>query len=160
MGHSLGGGISIVKAAEDKRITSLITLASVGTFRNLWPKEYEQQWKMMGILYIPNHRTNQQMPVKASLLEDLERNPGRLNVLARASEVKQPWLLFHGTADTTVPVSQAHDLKAMQPNAELVILPNADHVFGGTHPYLSEQMPPALHDLCERALAFLNKVEA
>ena len=157
IGHSMGGGISIIKTAEDSRINRLVTMASVGTFRNLWPLAYEAQWKMMGVMYIPNHRTGQQMPVKSTLLDDLDRNPGRLNVLARAAEVKQPWLLIHGTADTTVPISQAHELKAMQPNAEMLIMPNADHVFGGTHPFSQNHLPPYLQELCKKTLAFLNQ---
>ena len=159
LGHSMGGGISIIKAAEDKRVAKLITMASVATFRNLWPAEIEKQWKLTGIIYFPNKRTGQDMPVKATLLDDIERNPGRLNVLARAADVQQPWLLLHGAVDTVVTISHAYELKAMQPNAQLVILPNTDHVFGSSHPYLENDLPPALQDLCTRALAFLNKDE-
>jgi pimeloyl-ACP methyl ester carboxylesterase len=157
IGHSMGGGISIIKAAEDKRVSKLVTMASVATFRNLWPQAIEQQWKLSGVFYFPNKRTGQDMPVKATLLDDLDRNPGRLNILARAADVTQPWLLLHGTADTVVPVSHAHDLKAMQPNAQLAIIPNTDHVFGAAHPWLQSELPPALHQLCKQALAFLNE---
>lgn len=156
IGHSMGGGISIIKAAEDKRVSRLITMASVATFRNLWPAAIEPQWKLAGVLYFPNKRTGVDMPVKSTLLDDLDRNPGRLNVLARAADVQQPWLIAHGTADTVVPVSHAHDLKGMQPNARLLILPNTDHVFGSSHPYLQTELPPALHELCKTALAFLS----
>jgi pimeloyl-ACP methyl ester carboxylesterase len=160
IGHSMGGGISIIKAAEDKRVSKLVTMASVATFRNLWPQAIEQQWKLSGIFYFPNKRTGQNMPVKATLLDDLDRNPGRLNILARAADVTQPWLLLHGTADTVVPVSHAHDLKAMQPNAQLAIIPNTDHVFGAAHPWLQSELPLALHQLCKQALAFLNEPAA
>jgi pimeloyl-ACP methyl ester carboxylesterase len=156
LGHSMGGGISIIKAAEDNRVSKLITMASVGTFRNLWPLQAEQQWKTMGVMYFPNYRTGQQMPIKVTLLDDLDRNPGRLNVLARAADVEQPWLVIHGTADSTVPISQAHELKAMQPNAQLLVMPNADHVFGGTHPYLQAELPGMLLELCKKALKFLE----
>lgn len=156
IGHSMGGGISIIKAAEDKRVSKLVTMASVASFRNLWPKEIEAQWKLAGVLYFPNKRTGQEMPVKASLLTDLERNAGRLNVLAQAAHVQQPWLLIHGTADSVVNISQAHELKTMQPNAQLLILPNTDHVFGSGHPWTEQTLPPALHELCNQAIKFLN----
>jgi pimeloyl-ACP methyl ester carboxylesterase len=160
IGHSMGGGISIIKAAEDKRVNKLITMASVATFRNLWPQAIEKQWKLSGVFYFPNKRTGQDMPVKATLLDDLDRNPGRLNILARAADVTQPWLLLHGTADTVVPVSHAHDLKSMQPNAQMAILPNTDHVFGAAHPWLQNELPPALNELCKQALTFLNGPDA
>lgn len=155
LGHSMGGGISIVTAAEDKRVSALITMASVGSFRNLWPKDFESQWRLMGAFYVTNSRTGQQMPVKASLLDDLDSNPARLNILAQAASVRQPWLIVHGTADPTVAVSHAHELKKMQPNAELLIIPNADHVFGASHPYIQQTLPPALRQLCDKAVTFL-----
>ncbi|MVN90175.1 alpha/beta hydrolase family protein [Mucilaginibacter aquatilis] len=157
IGHSMGGGISVIKAAEDKRVSHLITMASVASFRNLWPPLAETQWRLSGVIHFPNYRTGQQMPVKSTLLDDLDRNPGRLNVLANAANVTQPWLLIHGTADSVVTLSHAHELKAMQPNAQLLILPNADHVFGAGHPYLQSELPTHLHQLCEKAIAFLKQ---
>jgi pimeloyl-ACP methyl ester carboxylesterase len=156
LGHSMGGGISIIKAAEDERVSRLITMASVAFFRNLWPAEIEKQWKLSGVMYFPNQRTGQEMPVKALLLDDIERNAGRLNILARAADVQQPWLIIHGTADTVVTISHAHDLKAMQPNAQLLILPNTDHVFGATHPWQEKDLPVVLKELCDKALTFLS----
>lgn len=157
IGHSMGGGISIIKAAEDKRVEKLITLASVANFRNLWPVEIEKQWKLAGVLYFPNKRTGQEIPVKATLLDDIERNAGRLNILARAASVTQPWLIVHGTTDTVVPVSHAHDLKAMQPNAQLLIMPNTDHVFGASHPWQESELPADLLQVCKQALLFLRE---
>jgi pimeloyl-ACP methyl ester carboxylesterase len=157
IGHSLGGGISIVKTAEDKRIKKLITMGSVATFRNLWLKQAEEQWRLQGILYIHNSRTNQQMPIKSSLLEDLDKNPARLDILAKAAQITQPWLIMHGDADTTVTVSHAKDLKTAQPHAELIIVADGDHTFGGSHPYTDNTLPDSLQDFCRQAVNFLNK---
>lgn len=156
IGHSMGGGISIIKTAEDSRISKLITMASVANFRNLWPKALEEQWRLMGTLYLPNHRTGQDMPIKSTLLDDLENHPSRLNIVAQAAYIKQPWLLLHGTADSTVALSHARELKAAQPSALLSILPNADHTFGGRHPYLQPGLTPALLDFCRQALHFIQ----
>ena len=155
IGHSLGGGISIVKTAEDARVKKLITMASISSFNNLWPKELEEQWRLQGITYMLNTRTNQQMPLKVGLLNDLYKNPGRLDILAKAIEIKQPWLIVHGSADIPVPVSQAEQLKAAQPNAELVIIPGADHTFGAIHPYVENTLPPDLLEFCGSAVNFL-----
>ena len=157
IGHSMGGGISIIKAAEDSRIKNLITMASVGNFNNLWPKDLEEQWKLAGVLYFPNMRTGQDMPVKSSLLADLESHQLRLNILHQAARITQPWLIAHGTADKTVSINHAEELKAAQPDAELLILPEADHVFGGTHPYFENTLPAALQQLCNHAVKFLHK---
>jgi pimeloyl-ACP methyl ester carboxylesterase len=156
-GHSMGGGISIIKTAEDKRIKKLVTMASISDFHNLWPKEIEEQWHLQGIIYIDNKRTGQQMPLKVSLLNDLEKHPVRLNILAKAEEIKQPWLIVHGNEDTTVPLSHARELKDVNPNSEFFQIPGADHTFGATHPYLKNILPSPLLKFCINAVIFLNK---
>jgi len=157
IGHSMGGGISIIQTAEDKRVKKLVTMASISGFGNLWPKAAEEQWRLQGIMYMLNSRTGQQMPLKAGLLDDLERNIGRLNILAKAAQITQPWLIMHGDDDKSVPLSHAKELKAANPNAELLITKGADHTFGGYHPYPENTLPPVLQKFCEQTVTFLNK---
>ena len=156
IGHSMGGGISIVKTAEDKRINKLVTMASISNFHNLWPKEAEAQWKIQGIMYIQNARTGQQMPLKSSLLNDLETHAARLNITEKAAAITQPWLIVHGDEDTSVPVSCAQELKEAQPKAELEIITGADHTFGGSHPYGTDTLPDPLKEFCLKTMAFFR----
>jgi pimeloyl-ACP methyl ester carboxylesterase len=157
MGHSLGGGLSVIKAAEDSRVEKLVTMSSISGFRNLWAKEIEKQWRLTGITYIANKRTGQQMPLKIALLDDLEKNPAQLDILAHAAKIKQPWLIVHGDEDTSVPLSHAEELKAAQPAAEFLVIKGGDHVLGATHPYVEPALPVALLEFCEQAVAFLEK---
>jgi pimeloyl-ACP methyl ester carboxylesterase len=157
IGHSMGGGISIVKTAEDKRIKKLVSMASISSFYNLWPKAAEEQWRLQGIMYMLNSRTNQQMPLKASLLDDLNKNSGRLDIAAQAAQITQSWLIIHGDEDKTVPVAHAKQLAAAQPNAEFFIIKGGDHTFGGTHPYTQNILPAQLQEFCSQAINFFNK---
>lgn len=157
IGHSLGGGISIVKTAEDKRITKLVTMAAISSFYNLWPKQAEAQWKLQGVMYIVNSRTKQNMPYKVSLLNDLEKNPERLDVQLKAAEIKQPWLIVHGDEDTSVPLSHAEELHAAQPAAQLAVIKGADHVFNASHPYLQPELPAMLLQFCNVCIEFLKQ---
>jgi len=156
IGHSMGGGISIIKAAEDKRIGKLVTLAAVSGFGNLWPKNEEEQWKIQEIRYITNKRTGQQMPLKSTLLNDLEQHPLRLNILEKAKEIQQPWLIINGEKDPTVTVQQARQLKKANHEAELAIIDNADHVFNAKHPYGHEDLPAALMQVCKLIVDFFS----
>ncbi|MES2268439.1 MAG: alpha/beta fold hydrolase [Bacteroidota bacterium] len=156
IGHSLGGGISIVKTAEDKRITKLVSMAAISRFYNLWPKEAEKQWRLQGVMYMKNSRTGQNMPYKSSLLKDLDDNPARLDIQLRASEITQPWLIVHGDADTSVPLSHAQLLHNAQPNANLVVIPTADHTFNATEPYPSTELPAQLLAFCDAAINFFK----
>jgi pimeloyl-ACP methyl ester carboxylesterase len=157
IGHSMGGGISIVKTAEDKRVNKLVSMASISSFHNLWPKAAEEQWRLQGIMYMLNSRTNQQMPLKASLLDDLYKNAGRLDIAAKAAQITQPWLIIHGDEDKTVPLSHAKELHTAQPNAGFAVIKGGDHTFGATHPYANDVLPIHLHDFCIQAINFFNK---
>ncbi|MGI4804506.1 MAG: alpha/beta hydrolase family protein [Janthinobacterium lividum] len=156
IGHSMGGGISIIKTTEDERISKLITWASVADFHNLWPKEVEAQWKLSGFMNFPNSRTNQQMPVKATLLDDLDQNQKRLNILLAAAEIKQPWLIIHGDQDPTVNISHALQLNRKQPKSDLVVAPGANHTFNASQPYLENILPASLAQVCEVSVGFLK----
>ena len=156
IGHSMGGGISIIKAAADDRIKKLVTMASISSLYNLWPKATEEQWRLQGIMYTENKRTGQQMPLKVSLLDDLAKHPAKLDIINKAAEIKQPWLIVHGDADTSVPLKQAEELKAAQPNATYAVITGADHTFGASHPYTEGNLPQPLLEFCNHAILFLN----
>jgi pimeloyl-ACP methyl ester carboxylesterase len=157
IGHSMGGGISIIKTAEDSRIKKLVTMASISNFHNLWPKQAEKQWRLQGVHYFANARTGQQMPIKSSLLDDLDKHPIRLSIVEQAAKIKQPWLLMHGDADPTVPLSHALELVEAQPLAEFFNLPGGDHTFGGSHPYAGDTLPDSLIEFCDKAISFLRQ---
>jgi pimeloyl-ACP methyl ester carboxylesterase len=157
IGHSMGGGISIIKSVEDNRIKKLVTMASISSFYNLWPEEIEIQWRLQGVIYMPNKRTGQQMPLKSTLLDDLDKHSKRLDILTQAKKVKQPWLLMHGDADPSVPLSHAEELYAANLDAEFIVMPGADHTFGGSHPCLSDELPASLLTFCDTTISFLRK---
>jgi len=157
IGHSMGGGVSIIKTAEDARIKKLVSMASISGFRNLWPKQIEQQWRLQGVFYFENKRTGQQMPVKSTLLEDLDSNPLRLDILKQAAKITQPWLIIHGDADPTVPVSHSQQLHEANPAAEYIVQKEADHTFGGSHPFDGDVLPASLMQFCDTAISFLSK---
>jgi pimeloyl-ACP methyl ester carboxylesterase len=157
IGHSMGGGISIIKTAEDARIKKLVTMASISGFRNLWSKRAEEQWRLQGIMYLENKRTGQEMPLKVSLLNDLDKHPARLDILAKAAEIKQPWLIVHGDIDPTVPLKHSEELKEAQPNAGYLVIKDAHHTFGASHPYTENSLPGPLLEFCRQSVAFFKK---
>jgi pimeloyl-ACP methyl ester carboxylesterase len=156
IGHSMGGGISIIKTAEDTRIQKLVTMAAICSFHNLWPKEAEQQWRLQGVMYMKNARTGQNMPYKSSLLRDLDEHADRLDILLKASQIKQPWLIIHGDADKSVPLAHGEMLHTAQPPAEFLSVPGADHTFNVSHPHTSSELSPELLLFCDAALSFFK----
>ncbi|QXV66924.1 alpha/beta fold hydrolase [Mucilaginibacter sp. 21P] len=157
IGHSLGGGVSIVKTAEDNRIKNLATLAAIAHFDKLWPKQIEDQWRLQGVIYMKNARTGQDMPYRVTMLEDLDKNPVRLNIQHRAAEITQPWLIIHGDADTSVPLKHAELLKVANLNAELLVIHGADHVFNVSQPYLKDVLTLQLKQVADAVITFFKQ---
>ncbi len=157
IGHSRGGGIAIAKAVNDRRIKKLVTWAAVRSLAWLWASEtVKKQWENEGVLYQMNARTRQNMPLYYTLCSDYEAHQALFDLDIVAPQVAQPWLIVHGTADTSVLPSAAKHLYQLQPKAELHLIDDADHTFGGKHPWESDEMPPLSIKLVNATIDFLK----
>lgn len=155
IGHSRGGGLVILKGAADKRISSIVTWASIADFSSLWKKEQEEDWKKSGRIFVENARTKEQMPLDSVLLEDFEAHREEYNILQAASRVNVPWLILHGDEDINVPFSIAQQLAQAQPKATIQKISGANHVFGASQPYADQHLPDHLAQVVEKTLSFL-----
>ncbi|MAT38435.1 MAG: alpha/beta hydrolase [Ectothiorhodospiraceae bacterium] len=136
LGHSRGGGIALITAAEDERVRSVVTWASVAEY-DRWGDKTKSDWRERGFIEIMNARTKQRMPLGVGLLEDAEQNSERLDLLRAISAIEVPVLIVHGEQDVSVPVEEGKRLYEASNKAttELALIPNADHTFGAKHPY-------------------------
>jgi uncharacterized protein len=156
LGHSRGGGISILKAREDDRVKKVVSWASVSNFENRLPKEKDHIWKERGVAYVYNGRTNQQMPMYYQFREDFYQSQDRLDIPAAASSLSTPLLIVHGTADPTVALSEAHQLKNYVLNSELYLVEGADHVFNVKHPLEEIVLSKELQLVVDKTISFLK----
>ena len=156
IGHSRGGGISILKASSDNRIKCLVTLSSVSTF-DRYSDKLKREWKSKGFIESENTRTKQLMRLNASLLEDLENNKDSLNIISAASHLKIPSLFIHGKEDMAVKYSEAKEIfgSTNKHNKELLLIENTGHTFGVVHPFAGTT--PAFETVIEKLLGFLGK---
>lgn len=157
IGHSRGGGISILGSHEDSRIKKLVTWAAVSDLINRYTEEQMAYWKKEGVLLIPNARTNQQMPLYYQLVEDVQNDINRFDIEQVAKKVAIPHLVIHGTADEVVPLSEAQKINSWVKASDIHIIDGADHTFGGKHPYNEADLPKDVLELLERTLSFLKK---
>lgn len=135
LGHSLGGGVAILQAGRDDRVRALVTWAAATRFGKLWPAEQIAEWRRTGTLEIVNQRTGDSLPLSTDILDDLDRNERRLDVLAAAGAIHIPWLIIHGSVDESVPASDAKELAARASDARLLLIEGALHTFGIKHPW-------------------------
>lgn len=157
IGHSRGGAICLIKAAQDKRIQMLATWASVSRLDYAWNGPgFLKEWEEKGVYYVLNARTGQQMPLYFQLYEDFKANEQSFDVQAAAESLEKPMLIVHGSADTGVPPEAARELHGWNKNSILHLIDGAGHVFGGSHPFLSGSLPPHSLELAEVTISFLK----
>ena len=155
IGHSRGGGIALLAANLDKRISSVTSWAGISDIGSRFPigKELED-WKNSEVRYVQNGRTKQNLPQYYSLYEDFIQNEDKLNIGKACETLKIPACIIHGSADTSVPIREGEE-NAKRLKIPLQIIENADHVFGASHPWNSNDLPSDLKKVCEKTLEFL-----
>lgn len=156
IGHSRGGGISIIKTFEDERINGLITLASVDTLERFPKDEALENWKTKGVYYVLNGRTKQKMPHYYQFFEDFEKDEHRFDVERATEMAKAHVLIIHGTNDESVSVKSAEHLHILNPNSELFLIENANHTFGSKEPWEDNSLPKELNTVVEKCIEFIN----
>lgn len=157
IGHSMGGGISILQSANDKRVKKLITWAAISECKTpwgSWPAKKIEHWKETGVEYYTNARTNQQMPLYYQLYEDYMQNQQKLDIQQAIKGLNIPILICHGTYDISVPIEKAIELNSWQPAAQLFTV-DSNHVFGRKHPWTEKELPAAMDAVIKASLQFL-----
>ena len=157
IGHSRGGGICVIKAAEEKRITKLLTLASISDFASRFPEGKElEAWEKKGVRYIQNTRTGQQLPHHYQFYKNFREHRERLNIKKAAKKLQIPHLIAHGSSDTSVSIGEAGNLFEWSPAPKLLLVENADHVFGTKHPWEEEELPKVFKHVIDKSIDFMK----
>lgn len=156
-GHSRGGGIVLLNAA-DSRVSSVITLAAISSIEKRFSHpEMLSSWKENGVRFVTNQRTKQAMPHSYSQVLDFEENKEKLSIEKACRKLQKPILVIHGDGDSSVPLEEGREIAAWT-NSKLTIIPEADHTFGATQPWHADALPPKLAEACAKMLDFLGHV--
>ena len=159
IGHSRGGGVVILKAAAEKKITKIVSLAPISTYDTSFPTgKVLENWKKEGVMYVTNGRTQQEMPLYFQLYEDYQKNKASLHISAAAEKLTIPHLIVHGIEDKAVTVDNAELLHAKSKQSELFLL-STDHVFGAKQPWEPNKMPEALQLVTDKITKFLSNTK-
>ena len=156
-GHSRGGSIAMLKTAEDRRVSKVISWASPSNFLDKLPKgEKLAKWKEMDVAYIYNGRTKQNMPMYFQFYENCLENAERLNIQNAVAKMSIPHLVVHGSEDPTVLLTEAENIKIWNENTHLHIIEGSNHVLGGFHPYDLAKFPEDLQEAIDVTIYFLK----
>jgi dipeptidyl aminopeptidase/acylaminoacyl peptidase len=124
-GHSMGGAVGVLAAANDDRIRNLISLAGMVNTQAFYDREFGEVTPGEGTMW-----EEPECPLSLNYKNDMYEIG---SVGSRASEVKVPWLLIHGDADDVIPVEDSREIYALANEPKnLIEIPGANHVFSGT----------------------------
>jgi pimeloyl-ACP methyl ester carboxylesterase len=146
LGHSRGGGNSLIFALDHPDIRAVAILNSIHR-PDFFAPEVIAEIKQKGIGYITNARTKQQLPIDREVLDDIEANKERYYFMDRLPKLKQPLLIIQGDQDIPGFLEGAKQMAKLAPHASMHIIQGANHTFGSVHPFagVSPQLQEALN---------------
>ena len=156
VGHSRGGGMSLLRAVRDSRVRALATWSAISTVER-WREPERERWRRTGVQEVRNARTGEVLPLYTDVLDDIEKHAADLDIQAAAARIAVPWLLVHGAQDEAVSIAEANRLAEVAggPRTEVLIIEGAGHTFGAVHPWTGSN--PALDRVFDATLSFLAK---
>jgi pimeloyl-ACP methyl ester carboxylesterase len=142
IGSSLGGYLAALYAARHPEVRRVILLAPAFHFREHWVEimgtDRFAEWRETGETMVYHYGENREVPLGFQLMEDAEK-------YEPCPDFSQPGLIFHGTADTVVPIKYSEDFAARHPNVELVTLQSGHemtdvlgNIWAKAWPYLAQ----------------------
>ncbi len=136
VGHSRGGAIAIVKAKEDRRIKAVVSWSSISNF-NRYSDEQKKRWREKGYVQLHSISNVSAFRITTALLDDIEQNQKRLNILRAVEQLHKPLLIIQGSSDIPVKVDEAKNIyEASDKNlTKFIILDGIGHMYGAKHPY-------------------------
>ncbi len=157
IGHSRGGGLVLLKAAEDHRIASVSAWAPLHNLKERWPQEVRKKWKKDGIYHVYNGSTKNNKHLMYSIVKDVMINNQRLNIPEAVGQLNCPILMIHGTEDKTLDHTKTIELAKKNQSVQVEIIEDASHTFGGWHPYNASELPEHTRQAVHLTLQFLRK---
>jgi pimeloyl-ACP methyl ester carboxylesterase len=122
IGHSMGGAVGVMTAANDDRIRVLVTLAGMIRTEEFCEREFGSVIPGKGFMW-----DEPECPLSQKYVDDMESIG---DLFDEVGQITIPWLLIHGTADDVVLIQDSRDAydTAEEPK-RLVEIKGAGHSF-------------------------------
>ncbi|MDT8347339.1 MAG: alpha/beta fold hydrolase [Flavobacteriaceae bacterium] len=158
VGHSRGGGIALLAAAQNEAVSAIATWAAVSDFETRFPTgEALAHWKKTGKREIINQRTQQVLIHNYSFYTDFFEHKNRLDLPKWVAQLKKPLLIVHGKRDDAVALSHAEQLHRWAPQSEQLLIAHATHTFNSRHPWGKPYLPKPLQEAVDHTKLFFKK---
>lgn len=157
LGHSRGGCISIICAAENPAVKKLVTWSAFNDFPATWAKYYDmEEWQKKGYNYRENKLTGRPLPLSYNLYLNYLENEKRFNLKQAVSKIRIPFMVVHGIEDKEIAFEEAIEMKKWNAEIKLNLIPYADHNFGMRHGIEYHRLPEDTAFICRETAEFLR----
>lgn len=153
LGHSRGGGISMLISEKYPIITKLALWNSISRFGRFTERQ-KKIWSETGIFPVQTQADGTVIAMNYSYIQDLESHGDAYSPLRAIAHISADILILHAEQDITVPIREAHALKEKSQSARMHIIDTSGHIFGCTHPFTG--MTSALNKAIEITTAFFS----
>ncbi|MDF2653044.1 MAG: alpha/beta hydrolase [Paenibacillus sp.] len=141
LGHSRGAGVCMIYALDHpEHIGGVISWNGIANV-DLFTEENKVEMRATGRTYTMNGRTKQNMPLDLEILEDMEHNRERFDIVGRISGAKFPIALIQGAEDGERGLRGSKRLVEQNAAISWIRIPEGNHTFGSVHPYQGETKP-------------------
>lgn len=156
IGHSRGGAIALLRAAQDDRVKKCATWSSVSNLEQYLEMKDFRAWKEDGVHEIINRRTHQKMPIFFQFVEAFAQNASTLSLSQQFENISCPLLIVHGENDDVVPISEAHFIYTNISHAILLEIENGDHTFNSKHPLKERKISKPFAEAVTETIEFFK----
>jgi dienelactone hydrolase len=155
-GHSRGGAIALLHAAEDPRVGCIAAIAAPRAI-GVWPDEYYRAWERGEDAEFLDYRSGAMLRLGPQYLGDIRALGERLDVTRAVAALSAPLLVVQGTRDALVTMDEARALAtAGAANmTELCAIADAGHGFQTGD--VIRRTPPQLLDMAEAVAAWMRR---
>jgi pimeloyl-ACP methyl ester carboxylesterase len=133
VGHSRGGGVALIAAREIEQLEGVVTWSAIAR-TDRWSDAEKAQWRRDGAMEAVNARTKQVMRMSTRMLDDVEQNRARLDILDAAARLPVPLAVIHGARDESVDARESFEIASRVHDVNHVIIGNASHTYNAIHP--------------------------
>lgn len=156
LGHSRGGAVSMIYALDNPELVHGMIGWNGSMNTDIFSEEDKHKMRTEGRAYTVNARTKQRMPLDRVILEDLEQNRSRFDILGRAHTLQVPAVLIQGSDDIERIKQNSAKFVERNPRVKRVIVEGANHTFQAVHPFqgTTPQLEEAIRLTEQYALEF------
>ncbi|KGE19484.1 alpha/beta hydrolase family protein [Paenibacillus wynnii] len=156
LGHSRGAGDCLIYTLDHPdEISGVISWNGI-TDLDLFTEEQKQDMREKGRAYVLNGRTGQQMPLDNLILEDLEAQQERYNILQRMRDSTFPVVLIQGSQDGSHLRQGSEQLISVRPDINWIQISGGNHTFNSVHPFAGTT--PQLEQAIAQTEDFIDQI--